>query len=131
MPVTYKIIPGKKLVYATGTGDVTFAELMRHIEDLSRDPEYKAPMRKLVDYREVTQIDLSPEESESFALKKSLYGDRFAGEKCAIVAPRDTGFGVARAHSTLIGFKDVDIETQVFRDFDKALQWLDVRLDTE
>ena len=53
MPLKYKIIESKKLVYLKGIGNVTFSELMNHIDELSQDPKYKAPMKKLVDHRQI------------------------------------------------------------------------------
>ena len=54
---------------------------MAHIQVVSEDPEYKAPMRKLIDYREIEGARLSPEESEIFAGEKAARGTVFQGEK--------------------------------------------------
>ena len=70
MPLIYEIIESKKLVYVIGTGAVTFYELMHHIEELCLDPKYKAPMKKLIDYRQIKYLDLSMQEQEVFAQKK-------------------------------------------------------------
>jgi len=50
MPLEYKIIESKKLLYVKGVGAVSFSELMNHVDELSQDPKYKASMKKLVDY---------------------------------------------------------------------------------
>ena len=86
-------------------------------------------MKKLIDYRHVNNVDLSMTESESFAQVKAELSDSFSGEKCAIVAPKDVTFGTARIHDSLIEMKEPNIETEVFREFDQALDWLDVVLD--
>ena len=70
MPLKYKIIKSKNIVYVIGSGFITFSELMRHIDELAHDPDYKAPMKKLVDYRNIESLDLSMNESEIFAQKK-------------------------------------------------------------
>lgn len=49
MPLTYKIIKSKRTVYVVGDRVVTFWELMQHIDLLSRDKDYKAPMKKCID----------------------------------------------------------------------------------
>ena len=59
MPLEYKIIESKKLLYVKGVGAVSFSELMNHVDELSQDPKYKASMKKLVDYRQVKKMDLS------------------------------------------------------------------------
>jgi hypothetical protein len=67
MALKYKIIKSKKTVYVFGSGDITFSELMHHIDELAQDQDYKAPMKKLVDYRAIKDLDLSMTESEIFA----------------------------------------------------------------
>ena len=72
MPLKYKIVESKKLVYLKGIGSVAFSELMNHIDELSQDVKYKAPMKKLVDHRQIKKLDLTMKEQELFAEKKSL-----------------------------------------------------------
>lgn len=127
MPLKYRIIEDRKLVYVTGEGDITFPELMSHIEELARDPGYKAPMKKLVDYRNATLNEISMKESDIFTQRKASLCDVFAGEQCAIVAPRDADFGMSRSHNAKIERSNVN--TSVFRNLDDALKWLDVKLD--
>ena len=129
MPLEYKINEEKKLVHVTGWDIITFSELLSHINELSKDPRYKKPMKKLIDYRQVNNVDLSLSLSESFAQVKAELSDSFSGEKCAIVAPKDVTFGTARIHDSLIEMKEPNIETEVFREFDQALDWLDIVLD--
>jgi len=129
MPVKYNIIESKKLVYAIGSGHVTLSDLMGHMDELSHDPNYKAPMKKLVDYRQVNHLDLSMEASEIFAAKKAELKEVFHKEKCAIVATKDINFGTARVHNALIDSSG--IETAVFRDLEKALAWLEIELDDD
>ena len=129
MPLEYKIIESKKLLYVKGTGTVAFSELMNHIDELRQDPKYKAPMRKLVDYRQIKKLDLSMSEQESFSLKKAEAKESFAGEKCAIVVTTDYGFALARVHSALSEVSNRD--TSIYRDLNEALVWLGVELDND
>lgn len=129
MPLEYKIINEKKLVHVTGWGIITFSELMSHMDELHSDPLYQKPMKKLIDYRQVDDIQLSMDETETFTQRKAEFSDSFAGEKCAIVAPKDVAYGTARVHDALIEIKEPDIETSVFRKMDEALEWLDIEID--
>lgn len=129
MPLKYEVVESKKLVYVIGTGVVTFYELMHHIEKLGQDRRYKAPMKKLVDYRQIQYLDLSMHEQKALAQKKVEFNALYAGEKCAIVAPTDVGFGIARIHGALVD--DSIIETMVFRDINGALAWLGIELDDD
>jgi len=131
MALKYKIIKSKKIVYVIGNGVITFSELIRHIDELAQNPDYKAPMKKLVDYRNIESLDLSMSESEIFAQRKAELDDIFSGEKCAIVDTFDSSFGMARVHDTLIGLKNPNIDTMVFRDFIKAQEWLGIKLDDD
>jgi hypothetical protein len=110
----YKIIKRIKTVYAIGHGVITITELMDHINKLAHDQDYKAPMKKLVDYRTIISLDLSTSASELFAQEKAKYHDIFSGEQCAIVTPLDSDFGMARVHDTLISLKEPNINTIVF-----------------
>ncbi len=127
MPIKYKIFEREKLVYVSGEGKITIDELLRHLEELSRDPEYRAPMKKLVDYRNTPQIGLSREDGQKFTDRKSLFKDSFQGERCAIVVANELDYGVSRVHSARI--EPADIETNVFRNIHEALAWLKVDLD--
>lgn len=128
MGLKYRIIKDKKTVYVHGDGVITFADLMRHLDDLLQDRDYVPPMKKLIDYRTIRDIALSTAESELFAHKKASLNKRFSGEKCAIVSPAKSAFGVARVHETLIGFRAPSINTRVFQDFGEAQEWLGIHL---
>ena len=127
MPLKYEIIESKKLVYAKATGTVTFSDLMNHVAELCQDSKYKAPMKKLVDYRKIKTMDISMDEQKRFVEKKASAKELFSGEKCAIVAPTDFGFALARVHASLTGGAEWD--TATFRDFNEALIWLGIELD--
>ena len=86
MPFKYEIIESKKLLYAKAIGEVTFSELMNHLDELCQDSKYKAPMKKLVDHRQIERLDLTMKEQELLAEKKASFRELFSGEKCAIAA---------------------------------------------
>ena len=127
MPLKYEIIEDKKLLYAKAIGEVTICDLMNHLDELCQNPKYKTPMKKLVDFRQIKKMDIAMHEQERFAAKKTSLNEFFGGEKCAIVAPTDFGFALARVHGALIEGSNID--TSIFRDFNEALTWLDVELD--
>jgi hypothetical protein len=122
MPLKYKILQDRKLVYVVGTEKVTFAELLAHLGELAKDPGYRAPMKKLIDYRYCEPLNLSTAEMETFSRKKASYANVFAGEQCAIITKVDVDFGMARMHGAHIEQKKID--TMVFRDMKPALEWL-------
>ena len=129
MPIEYDIIEEKKLILAKGHDVVTANDVINHFYSLSADKRYKAPMKKLVDYRTIQSIVISPEEALLIAQRKEEHAKVFAGEKCAFVSPGDLTFGTARVHQALV--QHIDINTEVFRSMEEAQEWLDVTLDTD
>ena len=127
MPIDYKIYEDKKLVLATGHGVITAAEVIAHLDAVAADERYQSPMKKLVDYRDVENIEGSINEQRAIAWKKKQHHERFAGEKCAFVSPKDVIFGTTRMHESLVN--ETDYNMNVFRNIDDALAWLDVTLD--
>ena len=124
MPIKYKIFQDRDLVYALGIGEVTYEDLLLHIEELAADPKYISPMKKLVDYRNSSLSSLSTENSIKITKKKALLYETFKNEKCAFVTTSDLDFGMTRLHGAHI--EDSGIMTNVFRNFEEALAWLQV-----
>jgi hypothetical protein len=127
MPIEYDIIADKKLVLAKGSGVITGADVIRHLDVLAADDRYKAPMKKLVDYRNVDSIRISLETAYSIAQKKIKLANIFAGERCAFVSPWSTSYGSSHLHRALVDGSGIN--TAVFRCMEDALGWLDVELD--
>lgn len=127
MSLQYTIIESEKLVYVIGEGEITLDELLNHLEELSRDPGYVPPMKKLVDYRKAQTMGPKKEEIDYFTGRMASYKEVFQGEKCAIVVNNELDFGISRVYSAKI--EASGLETNVFRDIGKALRWLGVDLD--
>ena len=127
MPIEYDIIERKKLVVARGSGVISGEEVITHLEAVSQDPRYVAPMKKLVDYRAVESMTITSEEAWVIAQKKKNLGEVFRGERIAFVSPRDLTFAMSREHQALLNGSPLDAE--VFRSMEEALEWLEVTLD--
>jgi hypothetical protein len=122
MCIKCSVIPSKSLVYVRYMGVITYGQRIAHLNQLSQDPMYQAPMKKLVDLRKCRQYKLSAREEECFASRKADMDDRFSGERCAVCAPRDLEYGMSRMHELLTS--ESSIETMVFRNIEKATAWL-------
>jgi len=127
MPIKYKILKNKKLVYSVGENSVTLEDLLHHLEELATDQHYTAPMKKLVDYRKAQLVSISNEEVEKFSKEKLAFGNFFQEEMCAIVVNNDLDFGITRMHGMQIEFENIN--TNSFRKFEDAIAWLKVELD--
>ena len=128
MPLRYKIIESKKLVYVIGVGEIILDDLLNHLDELSKDARYIAPMKKLVDYRQALPMGPPQKDIDFFVKEMSKLKDIFAGEKCAIVVSDDLSFGISRIYMAEAE-EQYNIQTNVFRDFNKALQWLGIKLE--
>jgi hypothetical protein len=127
MPIKYEILEDKRLVLVKGSGVVTGRDVIMHLDALVADDRYSAPMKKLEDYRTIESINISSEEAESIANKKKTYKSKFHEERCAFVSPKDRTYGTSRVHQALVD--NSDINTEVFRQIEEALKWLDLTLD--
>ncbi len=127
MPIKYDIIAGKNIVMAVGSGDISATDIIKHLETLAADEKYIAPMKKLVDYRTIQSINISQDEAQIIAQTKTNLNEIFSGEKCAFVSPGDLTYGTSRVHQALTD--GTDINTQVFRNFEEALDWLEITIN--
>jgi len=128
LPISYVILTEEQLVLLKGSGLVTGKEVLKHLDALADDEKYVGPMKKLVDYRFIDSINITPQEAWEIAKKKKAFVDRFGREKLAFVSPADLTFGATRVHQALIDGADIDSE--VFRRIEDALDWLDLPSDT-
>lgn len=127
MPITYEIGSENRLVLVTGTGTITGRDVLGHLRELSDDPGYSAPMLKLVDYRNVKDLQITPNEAVTIASTKEGLQQKFKDERCAFISPGDATYGISRVHHALID--SADITTAVFRLAEDALGWLGLPLD--
>lgn len=126
MPIKYDIIKNKNLVMVVGSGVITKKEVLDHLDSLTVDKNYVAPMKKLVDYRLIESINILPDEAHLIAQRKEELESKFAGEKCAFVSPGDLNYGTARVHQALIN--GADINTEVFRSIEEAMDLLKITM---
>ena len=129
MSIEYDIITAKKLVLAKGCGVVTGIDVIKHLDALTVDERYKAPMKKLIDYRAVDSINISLKEAYSIAQRKIKPASVFLRERCAFISPMELTYGSSRVHQALVD--GAGLNTAVFRSVEEALGWLDVTLEIQ
>lgn len=126
MPIKFKIIKDENLILAKGYGTVTGQDVLKHIEALATDNGYTSPMKKLIDYRSIDDIKISPDEAMLIARKKKVHSAKFTDEMCAFVCPKDFSYGTSRVHQTLTD--NAEFNTEIFRDIKDALGWLNITI---
>lgn len=124
MPLPYLIYPEYRLVHVRGRGVLTAEAVIQHLEALAADPHYVAPMRKLIDYRNVDMSGFDFNAVRRVAAAKEALEVRFQGERNAFIVGSDLTFGLSRQHQSLMN--DTEVQVGVFRNFEDAAQWLEL-----
>ncbi|MBE0564862.1 MAG: hypothetical protein IH621_02820 [Krumholzibacteria bacterium] len=127
MPIRYTIDEQARFVHAVSEGRVTVQDLLAHWDELAADPRYRAPMKKLVDYRRGPALALDREGEKIVTAAKMGHRKAFGGERCAIITPHDIDFGMSRVHGAHMD--ESGVETAVFRTLAEALAWLGLGAD--
>jgi hypothetical protein len=126
MPIAYDIVEDQQLVIAKGSGVIVAGEILSHMNTLAADKRYVAPMKKLVDYREVQHLNLSEHDARDIARRRKELAKIFHDERCAFVSPADAVFAATRVHESLVNVTDTN--TAVFRTLENAENWLGIKL---
>ena len=128
MPISYTIKKEQGIIVSKHEGNISDRELVDVYKALFQDPSLRKGYRKLVDLRSSKSTERSMAALIEVAdMVKQYYSGSTETTKTAIVASHDLYFGLARTYE-LISDEYPD-EIMVFRDVDKALEWLDVGPD--
>ena len=120
LPATYEIDSRRRLVTSRLWGSVTDTEVYDHNRQLRSDPKFDPTFLQLTDLSGVTEIAVTTGMINDTSL------DQFfePGTRRAIVATDDGVFGMARMFA--LRAESVGQTIQVFRDEDKARDWLGI-----
>ena len=124
MATSYKIDKDLEVVYSTASGVATDEEFLAHQRQLSRDPDFQPYFRQLLDGREITSLEVTPE-----GIRALIAGNPWgSGARRALVAADETAFGMARMFE--LGRPNPQDEFRVFRSMEKARAWLGLLPET-
>ena len=101
---------------------LTKADLLGHMERLSKDPDFDPDFSQVLDFRQITALEIGPEDVRQLA-QRNIFSPR---SRRAFVVKDDLQFGLARMfeiHRELKGETGI----RVFRTFDEAMDWIMVR----
>jgi hypothetical protein len=121
MAIAMEFDTTSKRLRTTATGEVTLADLLRHIDNEERAAHLGAP--ELFDARDAT-TSLTALEVRRLADVMRSYAKRQAIGPTALVTRNDVVFGMARMYGILSN--DFDPRFAVFRNLTDAERWLDV-----
>jgi hypothetical protein len=118
----YKIDKERRLVLSSGAGVLTKEDILGHMERLSKDPDFDPDFSQLMDFTQITALEIGPEDVRRFA-ERNIFSSH---SRRAMVVRNDLQFGLARMfeiHRELNGETGI----RVFRTLDEALDWIMVR----
>ncbi|MDH5737891.1 MAG: hypothetical protein OEZ23_06240 [Gammaproteobacteria bacterium] len=107
------------LLLITGSGHITFDDLVTHFQRLLTHPLYDPLCNVMMDFRRVDSLDL-----EAVQLRSIVDAERVAGYKrrIALTTSTDHVYGLARVFQSMA--TDLSSEYRVFRDYFSGMAWL-------
>lgn len=122
MPYTYAIDSKRRLVVSMGSGVLTSADIVAHIEGLKNDPNFDPSFRQLMDFTQVTEAQFPSDEIRRLA-QMTLFSCR--AQRAIVVRGNPFFFGLARMYEmSLHGTGTEAAWIQVFDDLSSAKRWL-------
>ncbi len=119
MPADFFIDTKLGMVYSKATGLFSRVEVLDHMTRLVCHPDFRPEFNQLLDFREITKLELSNAEVKEFA-SRTIFS---AHSKRAFVVASDLQFGLSRMFKT---YREIEGEQgiMVFREMPEALSWL-------
>ncbi len=123
MKHTLKINEDGSIFTIRTAGDGDIKGIIAFLKDIISHPEWEPGKKILLDHRalKIDKISVSGIEEVSDFFKS--IAPKLGNGKIALVMKRDIDFGIARAWE-MITATDVDISIYVFRQIDKATDWI-------
>jgi hypothetical protein len=120
MPASYIIDKHRRLVITKVSGVLTFQDCLRHQDRLIKDPDFDATYNQLLDFFEVTSIQL-----DELALRFLMIRHVFSGQSRRAVTGSGTQFEefakkAIELRKEYLGAEDA----RIFSDREEALRWL-------
>jgi hypothetical protein len=119
MPAFYKIDKDHGIVMTTASGVLTLADGLAHQEKILNDPEFDPSFSQLLDFTQVTRIELRSEDVRTLARRSIFSPD----SRRAILVRDSLAYGMARMFESYrenFGEKGI----RIFHSLDDALAWL-------
>ena len=118
MPITQRIDHDRKIIFITIEGDVSDDDIITHQKNSRDDPELDPSYGQLIDLTNIRKLEITAQGVQQFT------STEFSTERSrrAFVAPNDVSYGFARMFQMMRD--STEEQTEVFRDFDEAVQWI-------
>ncbi len=121
MPLTFSIDPEQRLVTAVAKGRLAPDEAIAKFDEITSHPDFVTGTRVLSDHRELESV-LPTEFIQNMVRRVQSNRELFEGCRWAFVESGMARYGMARMASILLELSPVEL--RVFRNIDKARDWL-------
>ena len=124
MSADFTIDEGHSVVFSYAAGDLTYANIVGHMDRLSADARFRPDMRQIIDFNDIREVKVTNDQIRELAAR-TIFGPE---SRRAFVASTDVLFGLARmfqAHREFGGESGIAI----FRDMAEATSWIGVPPD--
>ena len=121
MPLTYTIEPEEHLVTAVASGHLDSQEATAMFDEIMSHPDSVSGTRVLSDHRELQSV-LPTEFVQGMVRRIQNNRELFEGCRWAFVESGVARYGMARMASIMLELSPVEL--RVFRNIDKARDWL-------
>lgn len=131
MAYDYRLLPEENLLLITGSGAVSSEDIYRVVTAFQKDPEWNPRMDMLVDWRQVT--DLQVEEDEMAKLADDALGpDQMQlgtplGPRAAVVLASHEHARVPMMYYTYL--RKSGLKAKIFFEIKEAAKWLELSAD--
>jgi len=112
----------KKLALITASGRVNAIELKEIFIAVVSHMDWQAGFNMLCDYRKIENFDVSSRDIDEITEWQGSIDELIGNGRCAVVAARDSVFGMSRMWEMLSSERAQQI--RVFRCLDDARSWL-------
>lgn len=126
MAYDYRILAGENLLIIKGSGDVSSKDIHRVVTAFQKDPAWNPTMPMLVDWRQVTDLQIDKDEVAQLA-EDALGPDQMQlgtplGPRAAVVLANHEYARVPMMYYTYL--RDSGLQAKIFFDMDEAAKWL-------
>ncbi|MEO8353280.1 MAG: hypothetical protein ABI680_16245 [Chthoniobacteraceae bacterium] len=121
MPADFHIDTERGIVFTKVTGVFGTAEVLDHMDRLTKHPGFRPEFNQLIDFREISRVVLSNEEIRGLA-RRTIFSSH---SHRAYVVASDLQYGLCRMFATYRELSGED-GIQIFREMSEALEWLSI-----
>ena len=112
------------ILHAQVSGELTFDQAMQHLREIEQMTEGMEVLRELLDFAECENISLSSDQLRTTVSAGDQSLTRFTRYRLAIYAGDDLHYGLSRMFQIFHEIAKHEIELEIFRDRELALEWL-------